>query len=260
MKEGMALYESRRYGQAQKSFMAVIESQADNVNARLYYAASLYRANPSDTASYPLIEKNLRLVMNIDAENPLALETLAMVEIERQKWAVALGHLRLLVALQPGSAVFLKTAGYCALKVADIPSAKSYFEAALRQLPADAETLSSLGDCESSLGNALQAEQDWKTALSSLDQGTAPGSRAGVELYIKLARAAYARGDYGESLKLAKEGQQRGRSAFLQAYEGLSLIASGSAPEGRVILRRISSSSDTQAAALAREGLQEAQQ
>ena len=260
MKEGLALYESRRYGQAQKSFLAAIESQADNVDARLYYAASLYRANPSDTANYPLIEKNLRQVMNTDAENPLALETVAMVEIERQKWTDALVHLRLLAALQPGNAAILKTAGYCALKIADIAAAKSYFEAASRQSPADAEALSSLGDCELSLGNASQAEQDWKAALSALDQGTAAGSRASRELYVKRARAAYARGDYGECLALAKEGQQRGRSALLQAYEGLSLAAGGSAPEGQAILRRISSSSDSQAAALARQGIQEAQQ
>lgn len=260
MKEGLALFESRKYGQAQKSFLEVISAQADNVNARLYYAASLYRVNPADAANYPLIEKNLRLVMSTDAENLLALETLAMVEVERRKWSGALENLKLLIALQPGNGAFLKTAGYCALKAADLQAARSYFESASRLSPGDGEALISLGDCESSLGNTPAAEQDWKAALSTLDLGTAAGARSSVELRIKLAKSAYARGSYEECLSLAKKGERHERSTLLRAYEGLSLIASGCKEEGRAILKELSSSSDARAAALAREGLQEGQQ
>jgi hypothetical protein len=120
--------------------------------------------------------------------------------------------------------------------------------------------LSTLGDCESRLGNPEAAEQDWKAALSILDSGTATGARASLELYIKLAKSAYGRGAYEYCLAQAKEGERHGSSPVLRAYEGLSISAAGSKEEGKAILQEVSASSNAQAAALAGEGLREGQQ
>ena len=260
MKEGMTLYKSGKYGQAQKSFLAVVAAQPENVNARLYYAASLYRANPSDATGYPLIEKNLRLVLRSDGESPLALETLAMVEVERRKWPEALDHLRLIIAQQPSNTGYLKTAGHCALRTGEVLTAREYFEAASRRSPNDKEALDSLGDCESSLGNAEKAEEAWEAALSAIDEGTSSGAREILELHLKLARSAYERGAFAESLAYAREGGHERKSLLLRAYEGLSLTAVGNTDDGIPILREVSLSSDVQAAGLAQKGLQEGKQ
>ena len=260
MEDARALFDSGKYGQAQKSFFAVLAAQPENVDARLHYAASLYRANPADASNYSTIEKNLRSVLSNDAENLLALETLAMVEIERQKWSDALGHLKILTARQTGNPSYLKSSGYCSLKIGDTAAARAYFESAVRASPTDREALSYLGDCESSLGNAMAAEQDWNAALATLDLKTAAGIEAGMELRVRLAKSAYGRGAYQESVAYAHEGNLLGKSELLRAYEGLSLSARGNKEAARVILQGVSSSSDAQAAALAKEALQENQQ
>jgi hypothetical protein len=81
-----------------------------------------------------------------------------------------------------------------------------------------------------------------------------------MELRVRLAKSAYGRGAYQESVAYAHEGNLLGKSELLRAYEGLSLSARGNKEAARVILQGVSSSSDAQAAALAKEALQENQQ
>lgn len=258
--EGKALFETAKYAQAQKRFHAVLVVQPDNTDARLYYAASLYRANPADASAYPTIEKNLRTVLSSDGENPLALETFAMVAVERQKWPDAIDYLRRLITVRPENVSFLKTAGYCVLKAGDVESARDYFQSASNHAPVDVEALSLLGDCESNLGNAEKAEDSWKSALSAIDPRAAGSSRVEATLREKLARSTYDRGAYEESLAFAHEGDRQSESALLRAYEGLSLVGLGRTNQGVELLREVASSTDQQAASLAEKGLKESGQ
>ena len=142
----------------------------------------------------------------------------------------------------------------------DLKSAQDRLNRATALAPADADAWSSLGDCETRLGNPVEAEKAWVSSLSRLDLDTAGGRREGLELSVKLAKSAYERGAYDDSLAHARAGRGLGTSAVLRAYEGLSLSATGSEREGRAVLEPIAASSDTQAAALARTGLQKAAQ
>lgn len=256
MKEGMSVFESGKYLQAREVFRSALAEHPTDSAARLYYAVSAFRANPADATSFALVERNLRSVLSSDNENLLALETLAMIEAEQRKWPAALENLGKLIALRPGVPRYLKTAGSCALMEGDVQSARDWFDRAAIQAPADAEAWSSLGDCESRLGKPVDAEKAWKSSLSHLDLGTAGGRREGLELSVKLAKSAYERGAYDDTLEFARRGKGLGTSALLRAYEGLGLAATGSGQEGRAILEPIASSSDAQAAALARSGLQ----
>lgn len=259
MKDAMSLFESGRYSQAREIFRSALAERPTDSTARLYYAVSAFRANPADATGFAQVERNLRSVLGGDKENVLALETLAMIEVEQRKWAAALETLDKLIALRPDVPRFLKTAGSCALMQGDVQNARDLFDRAAVQAPADPVAWSSLGDCESLLGSPREAEKAWRSSLSHLDLETAGGRREGLGLSVKLAKSAYERGAYDDTLAYARAGRGLGASAVLRAYEGLSLAATGGEREGRAILAPIASSSDdAQAAALARSGLQEA--
>lgn len=257
VKQAKALFEAGKYAQAQKVFHAALALQPDNMEARLYYAASLFRASPADASAYPTIEKNLRFVLSSDGEDPLALEILGMVAMERQKWTEATDYLRRLIVVRPENERFLKTAGYCALKTGDIEGARDYFMSAVDHAPSDGEASSMLGDCESRLGNAEKAEESWKSALSTIDITAAGGARASVTLREKLAGSLHDRGAYEESLSYARQKDQESVSDLLRVYEGLSTIGLGRTGEGLAILKAVASSTDQRAASLAEKGLKE---
>lgn len=260
LREGKLLFESAKYEQAQKLLHEALLLQPDNTDAMLYYAASLYRTNPSDSSAYSIIEKNLRVTISRDGDSPLALETLAMVAMERQNWPDAMDYLRRLITVRPENAAFLKMAGYCSLKSGDLESARDYFQAACVQAPLDGEALTMLGDCESGLGDAEKAEADWKVALSTVDPKTANGSRKSIALREKLASSAYGRGAFDESMAYSMQKEKEAGSTLLRAYEGLNAIALGNATKGIAILKEVSASTDPQASALADKGLTESGQ
>ena len=110
MKEGMSLFESGKYAQARESFRSALVEHPTDPAARLYYAVSAFRANPADVTSFGPVERNLRSVLGSDKENVLALETLAMIEVEQAKWTAALDTLDKLISLSPNDPRFLKTA------------------------------------------------------------------------------------------------------------------------------------------------------
>ena len=205
----------------------------------------------------PAIEKNLRLVLQGDSENLLALETLGMIAMERQQWPRALEYFQRLTELQPRNALFLKTAGTCALKVGDTETALRCFESACGLVSDDSEALTFLGDCESKLGKAQEAEKDWKRALSVLGPGAVARPRVRVVLHEKLAGSMYNRAEYEECLAYAREGTLQGKSSVLRAYEGLSLLALRRSVEGLAILKEVAASADRGAAAMAEAALKE---
>jgi tetratricopeptide (TPR) repeat protein len=189
-----ALFDSGKYDLAQKAFARILAGWPQNTNARLYFAASLYRANPADSTRYAQIEKNLRAVLEGDSRSALALDTLSMLELESGKWPDALDHLRQLAVLQPENARHQKSAGYCAFKIGDLAAARNYFAEAVRLSPRDSSALTSLGDCEWALGNAADANASWTAALTVVDQQSPAGARSSEALRQKLARSPEAVG------------------------------------------------------------------
>ncbi len=188
--EAAQCFETGRYEQAQRAFARILSERPSDHSARLYYAASLYRANPGDSSRYAQVERNLRSVLETDPHSVLALDTLASLEVEQGRWTDALGHLRRLAALEPRNPRYHLVAGFCALKAADPAAARDSFAAAVDLAPTDPRALTSLGDCEWALGHASEARRSWKAALTLLDTGTPSGARASAELRAKLSRTA----------------------------------------------------------------------
>jgi tetratricopeptide (TPR) repeat protein len=137
--EADALFEEGRYAEAAGKFSTVVESQPANMDARLKRAVSQYRANPGDTFAYPRIEGDLRSSMENRGEDPMGLEVLALIAIERRAWPEASAYFRRLVAMAPRDASYLKEAGQCSMYEGDLEAAKAYSEEALLLSPRDEE-------------------------------------------------------------------------------------------------------------------------
>jgi tetratricopeptide (TPR) repeat protein len=126
-----------RFADAAARYSAVIEAVPGDARLRQRRAISLYRANPADSACYSLIEGDLR--DPAAGENALALEVLALIAIERQRWRQALEYFGRLIELRPRDAKVLKEAGECALYVGEIGLASGYFDEACAADPGDEE-------------------------------------------------------------------------------------------------------------------------
>ncbi|HUW42520.1 MAG TPA: tetratricopeptide repeat protein [Rectinemataceae bacterium] len=139
---GRERFSSGRYALARESFAAVLRLQGDNLTARLYAALSLFRRNPQDASAYPLVERDLRIVLDSDPAQAEALDTLGLIDMERREWDEAEKCFALLIAADPRAARAAdarKKAGLCALYGGRPDKAADYFEAVLRSSPDDAE-------------------------------------------------------------------------------------------------------------------------
>jgi len=257
LRAGKQQFEAGRYDESRKTFQEILAVRPDYPEARLYFSVSFFRSNPSDATRYPQVEKDLRSVLSQDGGNMMALETLALVQVQRERWADASELFQKLLILEPDNPAVVNEAGFCAVKLNDVATARDYFARAMKIQPHDREALSMLGDCQSSLGNAAEAEQAWKAALTLVDPRSSSGAREGVALSVKLTRSAAGRSAWEESLADAQFGQQMGQSPLLRTYEGLSLMKLGKSSEGRSILTQMAKSDDAEASDLASRGLQE---
>ena len=188
--QGEAWFQSGQYRRAREVFATLLAQRPDDAEIQLYYAASLFRSNPGDSSRYAQIEKDLLPLLAGDPPSVLALDTLASLEVEQGRWPQALEHLRQLAALAPQDPRYPRTAGFCALRVGDTASACELYSTAATLSPTDTETLSSLGDCQWSLGQAADARRSWQAALSCLDTATPAGARAGAQLRARLERVS----------------------------------------------------------------------
>ena len=188
--QGKYWFACGQYERARLAFARLVAAQPQDPGTRLYYAASLFRSNPTDSSRYAQVEKHLRSVLTTEPGNLLALDTLAALDVERGRWEAALDELRQLNALQPAEPRYPMMAGFCAREAGDLGTARDFFAAAVSLRPADADALAELGDCQWALGSAAEACRSWEAALAAVDPGTPAGSRTSAQLRGKIAGAA----------------------------------------------------------------------
>jgi tetratricopeptide (TPR) repeat protein len=129
-----------RFADAAARYGAIVEWAPEDRDLRLKRAISLYRANPADSSSLNLVERDLQTVLASEGENAKALEILALVSTERQEWTRALGYFDRLVELDPHDAKSLREAGECALYAGKARNALKYLDEACAADPGDAES------------------------------------------------------------------------------------------------------------------------
>jgi tetratricopeptide (TPR) repeat protein len=130
MKDGAERYRASEFAEAAGLFQKVIEKQPDNLDARLYYAASLFRANPGESSNYPKIEQNLMIVLKDRREDSLAMEILGLVSAERGRWLEAVEWLSQVAAREPENASILHETGICAFYASQYRTAQKYLDLA----------------------------------------------------------------------------------------------------------------------------------
>ena len=320
---GLWLYTAGRYPEAALAFREILEREPDNLWAHQYFSASLYHANPGDSAQYREIEQHLRRVLDDQPDNPDALQLLALLYTEQQRWQEALGFIRQAIALQPENVESLRQGGLCALYGNDRETAAGYFEQAIGLTPDDPdlwyylglssaklgrlevaldafrkclvlqpqhpmaglragqvlrdlgrfsegrrqiadnlavnsgdEALEVMGDCCFGDRAFLEAESYWRKILDQTGRGTAAEKLRVAELCAKLARSAFSREDPQRCQAFAEQGLSCAPLPILQAYQGLSCLASGQTAKGRTILHSVLQiHPGTEAANLAAEAL-----
>jgi len=172
--EAQSLYAGGNYAEAAGKFAAVIERQPENAQARLYYAVSLYKANPGSIENRPLIEKNLLAALQAQGEDPQALGVLARLALERQDWSAALGYFKRLFATGHREDGDLTAAGYAAYYANELGTSRDWFNEAIVLTPENAElryasgkTLEALGDRPGALARyreCLAVDKDYMAA------------------------------------------------------------------------------------------------
>jgi hypothetical protein len=116
LEEAEKAYSESRFVDAAAKYGAILRWAPDETEPRLKRAISLYRANPADSSSYGLIERELRDLMRAGGYGNCedALEILALLSIERQDWEKASGYFDRLIELRPEDAGLRGEAQECA--------------------------------------------------------------------------------------------------------------------------------------------------
>jgi Flp pilus assembly protein TadD len=137
LEEAERLYAAGRWAEAEARYAAVLDAVPGDPRIRLKRALALFRSNPADSSAYGFVEEELS--SDAVAKGPEVLESLALVAVERQDWAEALGRFDRLFELRPDATASLRAAGECALRAGDADRALSYFERASAADPSDPE-------------------------------------------------------------------------------------------------------------------------
>ncbi len=166
MKDGMESFRGSRYAEAAKSFSEALTLQPENVDARLYRAASSFRASPGDSSGYAKIESDLRIVLQSRRDDALAAETLGMVYAEKGHWKEAADRLSQAAALEPQNTRILREAATCAFYAGEQEAAESYADKACTSAPNDAEVWREAGRVYESGGKHGEAARRFTRSLS----------------------------------------------------------------------------------------------
>jgi tetratricopeptide (TPR) repeat protein len=135
-------FSSGDYASSRDHFTAALRMQPDNIEARLYSALSLYRRNPADTSAYPLVEKDLRIVLASEPEDDEALDALGLISMERGDWIAAKKYFARRIDARPPfprDVDARKKAALCALRSGHPAEAVELLDEALGLAPDDAE-------------------------------------------------------------------------------------------------------------------------
>ena len=182
MQESQDLYAAGRYAEAVRKLRPLLEKQPADPDILLYHAASLFRANPGETANYAAIERQLKLVIKERKDNVIALETLGAVCMERGRWAEGLEWLTQSIVQEPEKVEALRNAGSCAMNAGVFDIAQSFFDRAAALAPSEADLWYFSGSAYASAGKNAAAVERFQKCLSVQPRHIAAHLKAGLSL------------------------------------------------------------------------------
>jgi tetratricopeptide (TPR) repeat protein len=217
--------------------------------ARMAGLCALYGGDTVQAEGYFLRACSL----DAEAAEPWQLLGLAREQAGRLEEAAS-GYLRCL-ELEPGRLQARLRAGLVLLKLGRNREARDQLQEHARSRPG-VPGLTALGDCLLALGETEQAEGCWRRALERLTPSSEQEKRAAAELYLRLSRAAWQRGDAGQCLALSERGLSCERLPSLRAFQGLGCLSSGQPARGKALLQAVMEEyPGSEAAALAAKAL-----
>ncbi len=158
--EGDVLIEQRAYEQAAEVLNKAVKTYPDNIN--LLYARAMLAEKMSDLA---LLEKDLRGILDIDAENAAALNALGYTLADRtERFDEAEELVSKAYELKPDDPAIIDSMGWVAYRQQDFEKALRYLRAAYEKMP-DAEVAAHLGEVLWVKGNRKEATLLWEQAL-----------------------------------------------------------------------------------------------
>jgi tetratricopeptide (TPR) repeat protein len=201
MASGLRCFAEARYREGSARFAAVLARQPENTQARRYYAACLYRANPGDSGRYAEIERHLRQVLREQPEDAEALELSGRLRVERECWSDALGFFQKALELRPADPEYARMAGLCALYGGEASAAEGYFRKACSLDGEAAEPWHFLALARERAGRLEEAASGYLRCLQ-LDPGYLQARlRAGLVL-LQLGRHSEAEKQLQEHVRL----------------------------------------------------------
>ena len=182
MQESRDFYAAGRYTEVVRKLRPLLDKKPADPDIFLYYAASLFRANPGETANYAVIERHLKAVIKERKENVIALDTLGALCMERGRWAEGLEWLSQSIVLEPEKVEVLRNAGSCALNAGALDAAQSYFDKAAGLAPSEADLWYFSGSAYASAGKNAVAVERFQKCLSVQPRHVAAHLKAGLSL------------------------------------------------------------------------------
>ena len=153
IKTAQELYASAHYREAVQKLEPLLKMQPANADVQLYLAASLFNANPGDSASYARVEQILRAVIDNRGESLMALTTMGGLCMERGRWAEGIDWFSRAAVQEPESVEILRNAGTCSLYAGELVKAQALFDKAASLSPSDADLWYFAGSAYAGAGN-----------------------------------------------------------------------------------------------------------
>ncbi len=248
LREGRKLFDAGRYHEAALTLAPFTSRQPYNPEVRLYHAASLFHANPGDSANHARIEKDLKDVVREIGSSLAASEALGSLYMEQGRWTEALEWLGPVADQQPDNARILEKAGACALRTGAVQKAAAWLDAAADLAPTDADLLYAAG-------SAHAAAEDFPRALERV-QGCIDLQPRHVGARLLAGRCLFEAGRFAEAEEQLSIVLKDREDLVAAAYLGLCCRALGRDAEGTALLLRVKAAGrNPEAQALAERAL-----
>jgi tetratricopeptide (TPR) repeat protein len=152
-----------KQGEPAKALLtSALLTHSQNVDL-LYTRAMLY----ADQQQYQAMENDLRKILEIDANNGMALNALGYTLADRgERLEEAIGLIKKALALKPNDAAILDSLGWAYFKKGDLSTAQQYLQKAY-QIMQDDEIAAHLGEVLWMSGHQQQAKRIWRAALKN---------------------------------------------------------------------------------------------
>lgn len=167
---GDLLRSDDRYSDAIKAYDRAIEISGENsTDWRTFYTRGI---SYERTDNWPAAEADFRRALQINPGQPSVLNYLGYSLVEKQlKLDEALEMIEQAVAARPESGYIIDSLGWALFRLGRFEEAVPHMERAAELMSIDPVVNDHLGDVYWAVGRKLEAEFQWRRALSFIDQG-----------------------------------------------------------------------------------------